>query len=246
LRTSSLSELSCGTADRWNLQDAGALLDAAEDTLRPGGLGLTEYALECCNFPDGSSILDAGCGTAATARHLVKGGRLAAVGVDRSSSLLAEARRLCAQVPLICAELERLPLADASFDGVVCECVLSQTSGHEVISELRRVLRPDGYLILTDLYRKTGGPAATSPMELLATREQTVDLLEAAGFETVLWEDRTAELKQLALRLIMASGPSQGNLSGWSRQLRCSSEPAASAWWQGVGYHLVISRRNRT
>ena len=232
--------------DRWNLPDAGVLLDAAEDTLRPGGLGLTEYALECCNFPLGSSILDAGCGTAATARHLVKAGRFSAVGVDRSPTLLAEARRLCPQVPLICADLERLPLAAASFDGVVCECVLSQTSGHEVISELRRVLRPDGYLILTDLYRKTGGPAATSPMELLATREQTVDLLEAAGFETVLWEDRTAELKQLALRLIMASGSSQGNLSGWSRQLRCLSEPAASAWWRGVGYHLIISRRNRT
>ena len=235
-------------AERWNLQDAGRLLEAADDTLRPGGLGLTEYALECCSFPDGSLILDAGCGTAATARHLVKGERLSAIGVDRSPTLLAEGHRLCPQLPLVLAELEQLPFAGGSFDGVVCECALSQTKSSHVIPELRRVLRPDGFLILTDLYRKAGSPgrpAEASAVEMLATREQTVDQLEAAGFETLLWEDRTKELKQLALRLIMAPGSVPGNLSGWSRQLSCSNETEASAWWRGVGYHLIISRRNR-
>lgn len=241
--------------DPWTLEEAGTLLQAAEETLRPGGLGLTEYALECCNLPDGSRVLDAGCGTAATARHLLNSGRLDAVGVDRSHSLLAEGRRLCSQVPLVCADLERLPFADGSFDALVCECVLSQTDAPLVLSRFRRVLRPGGYLVVTDLYRRGATPGtapdangagqgAGSAANRVATREETLEELSAAGFESVLWEDRTEDLKRLALRLIMA--PETKGLSdvfGWCRQTGCLSQPEAREWWKGVGYHLIIARR---
>ena len=282
MKTSSVPRENGAARDRWTLGEAGDLLEAADDTLRPGGLELTEYALGYCDFPDGSRILDAGCGTAATARHLIKAGRLSAVGVDRSPTLLAEARRLCPQLPLVLAELEQLPFADGSFDGVVCECVLSQTDAAGVLTGFGRILRPGGYLILSDLYRKTergaaegstanpgrtgetttmgrtpgvaeasvmgcpGGIGESSAAEMLATKQETVDLLENAGFETVLWEDRTADLKRLALRLIMAPGSSSGNLNGWCRQISCSKEPAETAWWRGVGYHLIVAGKYRT
>lgn len=259
MKTSSFPGETGAAWDRWTLSEAGGLLEAADGTLRPGGLELTGYALGYCDFPDGSRILDAGCGTAATARHLVKAGKLSVVGVDRSPTLLAEARRLCPQVPLVLAELEQLPFADGSFDGVVCECVLSQTDAAVVLSGFRRILRPGGFLIQSDLYRKTergpagsstmdcpGGPSESSTAEMLATKKETVDLLESAGFETVLWQDRSADLKRLALRLIMAPGSSSGNLNGWCRQVSCSKEPAETAWWRGVGYHLIVARKHRT
>ena len=257
MKTSSFTGESGAVRDRWTLSEAGDLLEAADNTLRPGGLELTEYALGFCDFPDGSRILDAGCGTAATARHITKAGRLSAVGVDRSPTLLAEARRLCPQLPLVLAELEQLPFADCSFDGVTCECVLSQTDAAGVLSGFGRILRPGGFLILSDLYRKTergaaegstmdcpSGPSESSTAEMLATKKETVNLLENAGFETVLWEDRTADLKRLALRLIMAPGSSSGNLNGWCRQIGCSKEPTEAAWWRGVGYHLIVARKH--
>lgn len=231
----------------WQLKKSRTLQDAAEGTLRPGGLGLTTEALEICRFAQGSRILDAGCGTGVTVQQLSHRGNYEVFGIDRSPSLLAEAFSSQGHRPvLIRGDLESLPFVNKSFDGIICECTLSQTRGSAVLAEFGRVLRPGGALILTDLYRKRT-PKSPLPGSKergsLATKEQTIDLLKAAQFETTHWQDRTGDLKQLAFRLIMAPGACLDNLLGWSRQSGDAQEQTLRNDWQSLGYQLLIARR---
>jgi arsenite methyltransferase len=230
---------------QWTLENSRNLLDAAEGTLRPGGLRLTEQALDLCDLAPGSRILDAGCGSAATTRHLARVHKMSAIGLDRSPSLLGAARHQDRVLPLICAELENLPFTDHSFDGVICECVLSQTRAAEVLSELGRVLRPGGLLIISDLYRqKVSAPddLGQAGADSLATKGQTLNLLDAAQFEVTHWQDRTGDLKNLAVRLILAADSGQDNLQHWSRQSGCSHTTETCGLRPDVGYHLLVAR----
>ena len=62
------------------------------DTLRPGGLALTDRALDLCRFASGAALLDVGCGLGATVAHLAERG-FVATGVEPSETLVERARR---------------------------------------------------------------------------------------------------------------------------------------------------------
>ena len=233
----------------WTLDSCCDLLQAAGDTLRPGGLKLTGRLLELGGLGDGSRLLDAGCGTGATLRYLAGTGRLTAVGVDCSESLLAAARQESSSSPLVRAALEALPFAASSFDGIVCECVLSQTPVAAVLREFARVLKPAGRLLVSDLYlkspRRASDPMPDRPAIAgqPATKEQSAGMLADAGFGVQHWEDRSAELRQLTAQLIMAPGPARANLYGWSRPAGCGQEKGTRSAWQDVGYQLLVAGR---
>lgn len=181
----------------------------AGETLRPGGLALTERGLAACRFAPGDRVLDLGCGPGATLARLASSG-LAAVGVDPSPRFAAEAR---ASGPTVRARGQALPFADASLDGVFCECVLS-ASGDAAgcLAEIARVLAPGGRAVLADLYVRqghapraddfaAGGCAAGAvPRPVFEAR------LVAAGLEPLFFEDHTRLLTELACRLTFALG----------------------------------------
>ena len=230
----------------WTPDTCGTLLEAAHDTLRPGGLDLTEYLLSFGNFTAGSRVLDAGCGTGATLHYLKKARQAAAVGVDISPSMLAAARCQTGDIPLVCAALENLPFRADSFDGIVCECVLSQTSVATVLAEFHRVLHADGVLLVSDLYRREAdhdSEMAQPPETALPTMKQTETLLSNAGFTMEHWEDRTRDLKRLAVRLIMAPGAVTENLSGWCGQGSVVNGTGMCAGDRELGYHLLVARK---
>jgi len=226
----------------WTPDSCSRLVEVAGDTLRPGGLELTEQLLACADFQADSRVLDAGCGMGATARYLSHTRRSTAVAVDCSESMLTAVRCHPGSFPLVCAALEKLPFGAASFDGVVCECVLSQTTVPAVLAEFQRVLRVNGMLLVSDLYCRAAGPDS-APDNRPATREQTEALLKEAGFVVERWEDRTSDLRQLAARLIMAPGPARENLFGWCG-LGCSAGGTkAGMASRDLGYYLLAARR---
>ena len=228
----------------WTPDRCRPLTDVPGAALRPGGLDLTGHLLSFGNFTPGSRILDAGCGLGTTLNHLVTTGHPGGIGVDSSLSLLAAARSQAGEAALVCAELECLPFSAASFDGIICECVLAQTAASEVLAEFQRVLCADGVLIVSDIYRREPDSGyCPAPDDQLPTRRQAETMLKDAGFTVEHWEDRTGDLKQLAVRLLMASGTAQADLCHWLGNGTVRSTAAVSGF-KTIGYHLIVARRD--
>lgn len=92
-------------------------------------------------------ILDAGCGTGAMLQELAQFSP--AVGVDIEGLALRYARQR-GDFPLIQARLESLPFTDESFQLITALDVLEHLSDdRQALRELRRVLKPNGWLIAT-------------------------------------------------------------------------------------------------
>jgi arsenite methyltransferase len=190
-------------------------------TIRPGGLTLTDRALDFCRFAPGAHLLDVGCGAGATVEYLCSRYGFSARGVDISPTLIAEGLGRNPALAITWAAAEALPFAGESRDGILCECVLSLLGEPLMaLAEFRRVLRSNGYLILSDMYTRD-----------TTTRGRIEGWLSECGFEILLWEDHTHFLKELAARLILVHGSLEG---------LCCTPPGAGG---KPGYYLLVARK---
>jgi SAM-dependent methyltransferase len=129
-------------AASYDAENAGSLLNAWYE--RPAMLRLAGDVR-------GRKILDAGCGSgplSAELRH--RGADM--TGFDGSPAMIELARRrLGDDVPLAVADLAQpLPYADDTFDDVVASLVLHYLEDwHPPLTELHRILKPGGRLILS-------------------------------------------------------------------------------------------------
>ncbi|MGI9433056.1 MAG: class I SAM-dependent methyltransferase [Myxococcota bacterium] len=153
-------------------------------------------------------VLDLACGpgivTAAVART---GTRV--VALDLTDEMLAAARRRCeaaalANVEFRAGHAEKLPFEPGSFDGAVTRLSIHHFEHpDEALSELHRVLSPEGVLVIGDIVASADAPAARlhnsleklrdpSHVRLLDEAELT-RAVEHAGFrvDTIeAWENR--------------------------------------------------------
>jgi arsenite methyltransferase len=236
--------------DRVRVYEQGPLLEVAGETIRPGGLTLTDRALEFCALPIGSRVLDVGCGPAASIGHLRVKHQLDAIGLDPSERLLRSGRRRDSALSLIQAPGESLPIADDQFAAVLAECSLSvMQSPGRALAEFRRVLRSGGFLILSDVYaRRTDGSAALQRLPLdsclsgAVSRPEIIDRVEAAGFKIVLWEDHTKALNAFAAQLIWSNGSLP---QVWCRATsRSDADDIQTAIARSKpGYYLLIAQK---
>ncbi|MDP8235337.1 MAG: class I SAM-dependent methyltransferase [Candidatus Erginobacter occultus] len=112
------------------------------------GEGLASYLdprlKELAASGGGKSFLDLGCGTGFVAA------RAAAyfaspIGVDISSRIVGEARRLHPEIPFLVADGDRLPFPDGRFDAAASVALLHHLFDHEAaFREVFRVLKPGG------------------------------------------------------------------------------------------------------
>lgn len=211
----------------------------AGETLRPGGLALTERALAACRFPSRARILDLGCGPGATLSRL-READLCAVGLDASSLFAAEAAAIA---PALQGRGQALPFRDGCLDGVFCECVLSASGDAEAcLTEIARVLRPGGMLMLSDLYLRQGdAPAAgLGCVAGAVTPEAQTQRLIAAGLTPLLFEDHSRLLTELACRLTMALGSAKSVIA-----LITGRDPACQSLGPRpkFGYGLILAAK---
>lgn len=211
-----------------------------ETWIRPAFAGLGDL--------DGKDILDFGCGhgmaAVVMARH---GARVTAF--DLSPAYVAEASRRAkandVAVQFVIADGERLPFADASFDGVWGNAILHHLDLKRTGRELRRVLRPGGVAVFCE-------PWGENPLLNLARRHLPypgkgrtpderplrfcdVDILRRV-FPTL--EVRGYQLLSM-LRRVLKSGWFMGRLESCDEQL-LTRFPSLSRFCR----YVVLSLRN--
>jgi SAM-dependent methyltransferase len=128
--------------------------------LRPGGLALTQRALQFCSFPLSAKIIDAGCGPGESLR-LISAMGYQALGIDCDPQMV----RLASSFgETMVAPIEQIPLPNGTVDGLFCECVLNLvTNRSRALTEFGRVLKDGGFLVVSDLITiAQGGPEGLS------------------------------------------------------------------------------------
>ncbi|MCA9784578.1 MAG: methyltransferase domain-containing protein, partial [Candidatus Cloacimonetes bacterium] len=116
-------------------------------------------------------LLDVACGAGSFALELVQeiGDLQELVAADSSPSALEAAREVLSALPhqLHSMEAEQLEFPDGSFDTVSIANSLHHLADPEAaLKEMRRVLRPGGWLVVQEMYRDTEDQAARTHVEL--------------------------------------------------------------------------------
>jgi demethylmenaquinone methyltransferase/2-methoxy-6-polyprenyl-1,4-benzoquinol methylase len=116
-------------------------------------VGWRRRAVRQLRLPGGALVGDLACGTGDLCRELSRDG-YRAVGFDFSLGMLAKATT---DVPLVQANVLRLPLADRSLDGATCGFALRNVVDlGAFLAEIARVVRPSGRISLLEASQPDG------------------------------------------------------------------------------------------
>jgi SAM-dependent methyltransferase len=180
-------------------------------------LAAEEQALAAARLgraPEGGDVLDAPCGFGRHSIPLARAG-YRVVGADRSAVLLEEARRRAGGErwpKWVQADYRDLPHADESFDLALnlfsSLGYLGDEQDTRALAELRRVLRPEGRLVLETMHRD---------LLLLRWQEQDWRLL---GEGRLLLEQRTFDPASGVAQMTQTLVPSNGERESRTTSLR--------------------------
>jgi ubiquinone/menaquinone biosynthesis C-methylase UbiE len=143
--------------------------------------------------PGATRLLDVGCGTGYLLRELAV--KLPSVqvlrGVDAAPRMVEVARsmRNDARLEFTVGVAEELPYEDASFDLVVSTTSFDHWHDQQRgLAECRRVLEPEGHLLLADMFSHWLAPTLFGSRRGKArTRNRLMPLLIQAGFASAKW-----------------------------------------------------------
>ena len=160
-------------------------------------------------------VLDIGSGIGGPARWFARHFGCRVTGIDLTPEFCEAARHLTRLVGMeerVRFELGNalaMPFADASFEGAYSMNVsMNIADKGGFYREIRRVLRPGGWLVLSELARNPGGGelgyptpwAASAKTSFLSTPEETRQGLIEAGFDVVRLEDTLAATLEFGAR----------------------------------------------
>jgi ubiquinone/menaquinone biosynthesis C-methylase UbiE len=135
--------------DSWDATGAG--YDEIAQSFRPA----VDALLRCLPIKSGMRILDAACGTGIVALAAARE-EAQVIGIDFAPALIRAAKQialeedLSSHVAFLVGDVEHIPLLDASFDAVISNFGMIFAPNHDrVVSEMARVLRPEGMLAFT-------------------------------------------------------------------------------------------------
>lgn len=106
-----------------------------------------------------SCILDVGCGYGRTLDELYHNGYCNLIGIDFSSGMIERGKRQFPYLDLRVKEDAKIALPDASVDAVilfaVLTCIRTNEEQEQLLSEIKRVLKPRGILCINDFLLNT-------------------------------------------------------------------------------------------
>ncbi len=134
------------------------------DGFHPGGLALThQLAIETL-VGDHAKVLDIACGTGKSASYLAQRFGATVFALDRSVQAFMQqgyATPSDSTLTFVQGEAQHLPIASETIDVVFCECAMSTFNNrHLAITEIYRVLKPGGFIALSDIYLNENLPGA--------------------------------------------------------------------------------------
>ncbi len=149
-----------------------------------GRWALVASWLHRCRIPPEARILDLGCGPGRNLARLASLGWRAA-GLDLSWDALLMAQEISRQGQVLQADAAALPFQDNSFHAVLALDLLEHVDDAAALSEIFRVVKPGGWLILTVpatpwLYGYRDRAAGHLRRY---TRHRLAELVRRAGFE---------------------------------------------------------------
>ncbi len=196
----------CCSPDALLNPDASVQIGYSKDELAAVPTG-ANMGLGCGNpqalaaLRSGETVVDLGCGGGfdcfLAARRVGKRGR--AIGVDMTPEMVHKARENAAKgkiknVDFRLGEIEHLPVADATADVILSNCVINLSPDKpQVFAEAFRVLKPGGRLAISDVVAIAAIPARVK-RELQAhsgciagsaTVPETERMLKKAGFDRI-------------------------------------------------------------
>ena len=192
--------------------------DSLEKIPEGANMGLScGNPLTIASLKEGQTVVDLGSGGGfdvfQAGRRVGKSGR--AIGVDMTWEMLEKARRNIAvytqmtgldNVEFRLGEIEHLPLADASADVVISNCVINLSPDKpQVWREVYRVLKKGGRAAVSDLHLLKPLPASIADkveawvgcVAGACLVDETRSMLEAAGFSSVKLTPRTEYIRSM-------------------------------------------------
>jgi cyclopropane fatty-acyl-phospholipid synthase-like methyltransferase len=136
-------------------------------------------------LPDGSTVLDLGCGTGVPISQALIERGFNVYGVDASARMIAAFRARFPRIPVECAAVEDSAFFNRTFDGVVAWCLfflLDAEVQRRLIAKVAAVLPSGGRLLFTAPSQSCSWPdAMTGRTTISLGHEAYQNALEAEG-----------------------------------------------------------------
>ena len=196
----------------------------------------------------GKAVLDVGCGAGVEVVRFAKAGAHA-FGVDLAPSAVALTRKNVMQhgvrAGIACADGERLPFADNTFDFVYAHGVVQYAASDEaVVAECHRVLRPGGRVIV-QVYNRVSWLNLLSTVMAVPLEHEDAPVLRRYTIEEL--ERLMARFK--AVTVIPERFPVKSRLhKGWKGVAFNAGFVGAfnavpRSWVRRYGWHLLADAR---
>ncbi|OBK16884.1 class I SAM-dependent methyltransferase [Mycobacterium asiaticum] len=158
-----------------------------------GSPAALDWLIEHMQLQPGSSFLDCGAGVGGPAAYAAQSRELRPVLLEPEAGACRAARRLFGY-PVLCASGSQLPLADRTFDAAWSLGVLCTTPDqHELMEELRRTVRPGGYIGLLAFVAHDEIPGDQLEGNHFPSPDNLAELIRRSSLRAEEWL-RTADL----------------------------------------------------
>ena len=166
-------------------------------------------------FNKDSVVCDAGCGPSAhIGRYLFDKG-IKVIGIDISEKCIEIARITNPNMRFEIVDIGNLPFDNNSFDGVISYYSVINTPKiyvYRLFAEFRRVLKPDGYLLVAVKVGKAEGyindllGIKTKIYNTLFTKDEIVNYFKGSGFQIEFIDTRNPYDFEISNERIFAIG----------------------------------------
>lgn len=178
------------------------MLAAGYDVSLSGRNPRKNYAriIEKIELNESSVLLDVGCGTGEILKQIAEKNQGAQLyGLDMSPKMLQMAmnKDVRKKITYVCGDAEKLPFEDDMFDVLLTsESFHHYPNPEQALGEFCRVLKPNGKLILCDMYRPAGVRhfmnfmfrfTGTGDVKIY-NKAEIFDLLRQKHFSVLSWE----------------------------------------------------------